>query len=46
MKPKYVKKTVVVEVPTCPKCGKELEEEKDPDARTLYHLKCSCGYKY
>lgn len=46
MKPKYVKKTVVIEVHTCPKCGGELEEEKGPDARELYHLKCSCGYKY
>lgn len=46
MKPEYVKKTVVVEIPVCPKCGGELEEEKDPDARILYHLKCSCGYRY
>lgn len=46
LKPKFIKKIVVIKVPICPKCGGDLEEEKDADARILYHLKCSCGYKY
>lgn len=48
LEPKYVRKvvTMAIEVPTCPKCGQLLEEEIDNDARMMYHLKCSCGYRY
>lgn len=41
-------KTILVTVLECPRCGKELVEERDPDARTMWHWKCNqeCGYKY
>ena len=42
--PRYADKTV--KVPVCPRCGCELEEERNPDARTMYHFKCKCGYTY
>ena len=44
--PRYIDKTIRVRVPICPKCGSELSEETDADARTMCHLKCKCGYAY
>ncbi len=44
--PKYVHRAVIIKVPICPKCGLQLEEEKDPDARAMYHFKCPCGYTH
>lgn len=48
-KPKIIWKKVVrtVMIPFCPKCGGEMEEEKNIDARTLWWYKCTkCDYKH
>ena len=47
MKPKFEKRTIVIEIAICPKCGHDLEKVVDPDAATMMIYRCNyCDYRY
>ncbi len=43
--PKWRTVTTQHKVRVCPECAASMTEERDIEARSLYHWKCACGRK-